>query len=181
MNEPRCPECLGTGMIRLNVQGFVDPYPCPKCHVEPDKDKRYNALSSARQLAEVREQFRIPEWRLATLPECLKLRPQFSKLARKRGNNPEAIYVCDGVCGSLSHYAMQYKEPGKWERWGIRLMPEAEISVSWSVMLAWLRPLIGDRAVIEVYPRNHDIVNTAPARWFWVIPSSGLPPEFDIQ
>lgn len=33
----------------------------------------------------------------------------------------------------------------------------------------------------KVYPRESQIINTAPIRWFWVVPSEDLPPEFDLR
>jgi hypothetical protein len=65
---------------------------------------------------------------------------------------------------------MQYIEDGLYERWGIQNHPSSEIHETWSVLLSWLRPLIGDRHAIEIYPCDSQIIDTAPIRWFWVLP-----------
>jgi len=110
-----------------------------------------------------------------------RLQHLFQRTARKRGKVPDAVYVIRNENGVMVRIAMQYIEPGKWERWGIRTHPPETIVESWSTLLEWLRPLIGDRAAIEVYPREECIINTAPFRWFWVVASDDLPSEFDLN
>lgn len=94
-----------------------------------------------------------------------------------RGKVPDEVYRSKP---SGAMYAMRYIEPGIHERWGITLWPQRDIEVSWSTMIEWLRPLIGDRVAIEVYPRDSEIINTAPTRWFWILPGN-LPPEIDLN
>lgn len=119
-------------------------------------------------------------WELATDSEREELHPSFQRSARHRGKFPDAVYVVRNRSCRVCSSAMQYIEPGKWERWGIQMFPGADIECSWSTMLKRIRPLIGDRAAIEVYPRDSNIRNSAPIRWFWVVPGDELPPEFDL-
>lgn len=100
---------------------------------------------------------------------------------RRRGKLPDAVYEMCNEAGVPTRVALQYIEPGKWERWGIQKRPPDDIVESWSTIMGWLRPLIGDRAAIEVYPRDEQVVNTAPFRWFWIVPTDELPKEFDLN
>jgi len=103
------------------------------------------------------------------------------KTSTARGNKPNAIYVIYSRGKRFSHVALQYLEPGKWEHWAIRRAHrDDEIHGTWSTIMEMIRPLIGDRAAVEVYPRECDIVNTAHFRHFW-IPPEGLQPEFDLR
>lgn len=106
----------------------------------------------------------------------------WSRCANARGNDPSAIYVIHRRSGKrFTHVAIQYLEPGKWERWMIRRAHrDDQIRETWSHMMDLLRPLIGDRAAIEVYPRECDTVDTAHVRHFWILPD-GLRPEFDLR
>lgn len=89
---------------------------------------------------------------------------------------PDAVYVHS--IGVATLFALQYLEDGKWERWGIRYASEHNIVQSWSQIFDWLHPLIRDRAFIEVYDK--DLIDSAPFRWFWVVPGD-LPKEFDLN
>ena len=104
-----------------------------------------------------------------------------SKVARRRGNEPSRVFVKRRV-GTIEivYVAMQYLEPGKWERWMIRMNHNWEIAGTWSQMMELLRPLIRDRTAIELYPRECDTVNRAPVRHFWILPD-GIQPEFDLR
>ena len=104
-----------------------------------------------------------------------------SRVARQRGNEPSLVFVKRTVGTSgIVYVAMQYCEPGKWERWMIRKTQQQEIHGSWSDMMDLLRPLIRDRAAIEIYPRETETVNHAPVRHFWILPD-GIQPEFDLR
>lgn len=103
-----------------------------------------------------------------------------SKVARQRGNKPQSIYILITRGKRFNHVACQYLEPGKWERWVIRRTHQQEIRGSWSDMMDLLRPLICDRAAIEIYPRETETVNHAPVRHFWILPD-GIQPEFDLR
>lgn len=119
-------------------------------------------------------------WEPMTDEEYDRFQHLFQRSARKRGKMPDAVYVMRDADGRFESSAMQYIEDGKWERWGLRVHPEADIVESWSTILTWIRPLIGDRTAIEVYPRDEYIINTAPIRWFWVVPTDDIPSEFDL-
>jgi len=127
-------------------------------------------------------------WSPATPEEREKLHKFFSRMSRKRGKLPDSVHVVRDPYGTITRSAIQYIETGKWERWGIQwhhfgMYEELskDIRESWSTILEWLRPLIGDRAAIEVYPRESQIVNTASIRWFWVLPTANVPPEFNLD
>lgn len=122
-------------------------------------------------------------WEPVTEREMEMLQVIFSKLSAARGVLPCKVMVVrdpNRSVGAFRRVAMQYIEKGKWERWGIRLQPPEDIRESWSTLCEWLRPLIGNRAAIEVYPRDEDIVNTAPTRWFFVLPGD-QPAEWDLR
>jgi hypothetical protein len=125
------------------------------------------------------------QWLAATDEEQLALLPFFSRSRRRVNQLPDKVLVMRSLNGIIVRSAMQYIEPHKWELWGIQRHPEdglpREIIESWSTVLEWIRPLIGDRAAIEVYPRDCQIINTAPIRWFWVIPGESLPSHFDLH
>lgn len=132
---------------------------------------------------QVKDQLTL-HWELATEADKEKLSDLRSRMARKRGVFPEAVYVKRGI-RYLLMAAMRYVEEGKWERWSICNVPlpgqhHLELRATWSEMAQYLRPLVGERTVIEVYPREEDTVNTRPFRWFWVVPD-GHPPEFDLR
>jgi len=104
-----------------------------------------------------------------------------SKLAAARGSKPENIYILQvRDSKKFDHIAMQYLEEDKWEHWMILRTHKQEIKRTWSEILELIRPLIGDRTVMEVYPRECDTVNTINARHFWVI-SDGMRNEFDLR
>lgn len=103
-------------------------------------------------------------WQKLEGDELERYRSRMSRLARHRGVEPTAVYA------NKMFLAMQYHERDKWERWSLQLIDGDEIALSWSTVLIWLRDLIGDRRFIEVYPRDEEIVDTAPVRWFWVMP-----------
>lgn len=117
------------------------------------------------------------DWLPATESEWRDLQPSFSRIARHQGKTPVKVMVVHSQHGQVVQSAMQYQEDGgKWERWGIQYHPGIDIVESWSTILSWLRPLVGDHSVvIEVYPPALDVVETAPVRWFWVLPSSLFP------
>lgn len=104
----------------------------------------------------------------------------FSRTARLRGKQPDQVFVSSGLNG-IELYAQQYLEPGKWERWCIRPSCEDSLEVSWSTMLSWLRQVIGNRAAIEVYPPDGEILDRAPFRWFWLLPDNRVPEEFNLK
>jgi len=114
------------------------------------------------------------QWQLLEPEKHDTLYALCSPQARRRGNSPKAIYVILNAQNKITHVAMQYLENGKWERWSFRLVPDQEIKGTWSDMMRFIRPLIGDRACIEVYPRDCAVINTAPVRHFWILPN-GLP------
>lgn len=120
-------------------------------------------------------------WEPVTEHERHILHLTFQRSARHRGKLPDAVYVVRQHGNGFIRSAMQYIEDGKWERWGIQTHPANDICESWSTIMSWLRPLIGDRAAIEVYPREHDVLNTAPIRWFWVVPTDKIPSEYDLN
>jgi len=135
-------------------------------------------------------------WHSPTTAEEAALTHLYSRTAARRGVSPCEVRVRRNAVNKVHMVAFKYVEPGKWDRWSISYtfgrinpgvevearIPQPEITGSWSVVLSWLRPLVGDRAVIEVYPRDAAIVNTAPFRWFWVVPHA-FPhtPEFDLR
>ena len=125
----------------------------------------------------------MPEqvWQPVTPREMELLHMCFSRSARHRGKLPDAVWVVRGESGNLIRSAMQYIEPGKWERWGLQQQPPSEIRESWSTVLSWLRPLIGNRAAVEVYPQDEEILNTAPIRWFWITPDGHTPAVVNLQ
>ncbi len=113
----------------------------------------------------------------------------YSKLAAKRGTQPSDVFILQGTIQHMTLVAMQYHEPGRYVRWGLRLVRQmargklefADIELSWSRIYRLLQPLIGDKHFIEVYPRECDLIDTAPARWFWVLPRSVLPHSFNLK
>lgn len=114
--------------------------------------------------------------------EWYKIEPEswmyklFQRSRMKYDKMPDAVYESS----SRKMLALQYLEDGKWERWGIRNVSENNIVSTWSQIMEWLRPLIGDNHAIEVYPREKETINTAPFRWFWIIPGN-LPKEYDLN
>lgn len=120
-------------------------------------------------------------WEPATEKELTVLAYSFSRSARYRGKMPDAIYVRRNFAETIYMAAQLYREPGKWERWSIQKVPCVELRLSWSEILYLLRPLLGNRTAIEVYPRDEDIINTANARWFWVVPLDRVPHQFDLS
>ena len=115
------------------------------------------------------------EWEPMTNEEYDRI---FACSVSRRGNKPNLVLV-ERDNGKIIRYAVQYIEDGKWVRWGIR-NEHGEIKESWSTIMEWLRPLIDDNPAIEVYPRVKDLVDSAPTRWFWVIPGD-LPKEFNLN
>ena len=111
-----------------------------------------------------------PRWGIATEDEKRALDKNFSPSARKRGVLPSKIMVLRAETGEILLSAMQYLEEGKWERWNIQRHPPEEITSSWSTILSWLRAVVGDKTMVEIFPIDAHIVNTAPVRWFWVMP-----------
>lgn len=113
----------------------------------------------------------------------------YSKLASKRGIQPSDVFVLEGTVQHMTLVAMQYHEPGRYVRWGLRLVRQiargrlesAEIVQSWSTIYYLLQPLIGDKHFIEVFPRECNLIDTAPARWFWILPRSVLPRTFNLK
>ncbi len=120
-------------------------------------------------------------WRAATTADIGELRLCFSRISRHRGIEPDVVMVVKNAKGLIVRSAMRYREAGKWIRWGVQNHPWSNIAESWSQTMAWLRPLIGDVNAIEVFPSDEGIVNTAPVRWFWIIPGDGLPSQFDLR
>ena len=124
----------------------------------------------------------ISGWSPATTEEISALARYRSKTALSRGVMPVAVYVERIFDGEIAAVAMKYVEEGKWERWSFRDLrdkwPE-DTCLTWADFLAWTRHLIGDRVYIEVYPKDEDIVNTAPVRWVWVCPD--IYAEFSMQ
>jgi hypothetical protein len=118
-------------------------------------------------------------WEEPTPEEVKALAQNFSPRARSRGIFPCGIKVMR-VGGEVASVAMNYKETGKWERWSFQLLPPKDISMSWSRMLEWIRPVIGDRACIEIFPREEEIVNTAPVRWFWIVQDEAVLTECSL-
>lgn len=121
-----------------------------------------------------------PRWTPMTQPYSDSILGYFSRTAAARGKSPDQVF-CLPVQGVGILLAQQYLEPGKWERWAIRPMHEESLEVSWSTMLSWLRPLIGNRAAIEVYPQDGIILDRAPFRWFWILPDGVVPSEFNLN
>jgi len=122
----------------------------------------------------------LPIWEEASNAEWRALEKCFSRRSRRQGQLPDKLLVMRNSDGQVIRSAIQYLEDGFYERWGIQNHPSTEIRETWSVVLSWLRSLIGDQDVVEAYPRDSRIINTAPIRWFWVLPN-GLPVAYDLS
>lgn len=120
------------------------------------------------------------QWDVATITEWHTLEKHFSRRCRHQGRMPDKLLVMRGTDGQVVRSAIQYIDKGFYERWGIQNHPSSDIRETWSVILGWLRLLVGDRDIVEVYPRDLRIINTAPIRWFWVLPND-LPLAFDLS
>lgn len=120
-------------------------------------------------------------WERPTPPEYEQLHKSFQRSARHRGKLPDDVLIRRAPDHSIILSAMLYKEPGKWDRWGLQTHPGVDLEMSWSEMMIWVRSLIGsERSAIEVYPKREAIVNGAPIRWFWVMPGE-IPNEFNLN
>lgn len=94
-----------------------------------------------------------------------QFREAWSRLAGNRNVFPSQAFE------NADYVALVYDEPGKWQRWCLRRKDQTDIKLTWSETISLLRAVAGDLTLIEVYPRESSIVNTAPHRWFWVMPS----------
>lgn len=121
------------------------------------------------------------EWRIAEPHEHGTLRTYFQRTRLEVGKLPDAVHLLCDQTGDIVFIALQYLEPGKWERWGLRKPHDSDIQESWSSILGYLRPLIGDRPFLEMYPPDEEIINTAPFRWFWVVAPYNSLRECDMR
>jgi hypothetical protein len=100
---------------------------------------------------------------------------------RHKGRLPDLVYVMRTPEGFVRRVAFRYwGDDIRYSRWGIQNRPPSDITESWREILSWLRQLEGNRAFIEVYPSDEEIVDTIPTRWFWLLPAKLVPREFNL-
>lgn len=120
-------------------------------------------------------------WRHASEQARSQFEAFFQKSRTAIGVYPDDVWILD-IEDSPPLIAMHYSEEGKFNRWGIFRENREDLLYTWSEMQTILRALVGHELhLCEMYPSTICTVDSAPTRWFWVLPSHTYPFEMDLR
>lgn len=122
----------------------------------------------------------VSKWIRATAEERELLKPKMSRRYRHRGIFPSNVFLIKRGAEILL-IAMQYVVQDKWVHWSLQAFNGTDFACRWWDIMKRMRPLIGNRMFIEVFPNDEGIIDTAPVRWFWVPPFEFDHTQFDLR
>lgn len=123
---------------------------------------------------------RTPKWEIPKREEIPSLTQHFSRTLAAEGTSPSSIMIERDQIGSIRMIAMIYQPAHRYSCLVLKkINPESDFCETWETMLMYIRSLVGNTCAVELYPPDRDIVNTAPCRWFWLVPHT--PSLFNLK